>query len=165
MAVVKVGATTEAELKEKKYRVDDALNATRAAVEEGIVPGGGVALVRCIAVLDELRVRGADEKMGVRIIRHALEAPMRQIARNAGEEGSVVVDEVLTGAGSKSADWGWDAKENQYVDMVKAGIIDPAKVVRSALQNASSIAGMMLTTETLITDLKKKDEAAVGAEI
>jgi chaperonin GroEL len=165
VAVVKVGATTESELKEKKYRVDDALNATRAAVEEGIVPGGGVALVRCIAVLDELRVRGADEKMGVRIIRHALEAPMRQIAKNAGEEGSVVVDEVLRGAGSKSADWGWDAKENQYVNMVQAGIIDPAKVVRSALQNASSIAGMMLTTETLITDLKKKDEAAVGAEI
>ena len=165
VAVVKVGATTETELKEKKYRVDDALNATRAAVEEGIVPGGGVALVRCIAVLDELRVRGADEKMGVRIIRHALEAPMRQIAKNAGEEGSVVVDEVLRGAGSKSADWGWDAKENQYVNMVQAGIIDPAKVVRSALQNASSIAGMMLTTETLITDLKKKDEAAVGAEI
>ena len=165
VAVVQVGATTETELKEKKYRVDDALNATRAAVEEGIVPGGGVALVRCIAVLDGLRVRGADEKMGVQIIRRALEAPMRQIARNAGEEGSVVVDEVLNGAGSKSKDWGWDAKENEFVNMVQAGIIDPAKVVRSALQNASSIAGMMLTTETLITDLKKKDEAAVGAEI
>ncbi len=165
VAVVKVGAPTETELKEKKYRVDDALNATRAAVEEGIVPGGGVALVRCIATLDELRVRGADERMGVKIIRHALEAPMRQIAENAGEEGSVVVDEVLNGTGSKSLDWGWDAKGSEFVNMVQAGIIDPAKVVRSALQNASSIAGMMLTTETLITDLKAKDEAAVGAEI
>jgi len=165
VAVVKVGATTEAELKEKKYRVDDALNATRAAVEEGIVPGGGVALVRCIETLEELKIKGADERMGVKIVRRALEAPMRQIAANAGEEGSVIVEEVRRGAGSKSADWGWDAKENKFVDMLDAGIIDPAKVVRSALQNAASIAGMMLTTETLITDLKDKEKAAIGAEI
>jgi chaperonin GroEL len=165
VAVVKVGATTETELKEKKYRVDDALNATRAAVEEGVVPGGGVALVRCIAALDDLRVRGADARLGVKIVRRALEAPMRQIAKNAGEVGSVVVDEVLAGGEGRTDDWGWDAKEGEYVDMVKAGIIDPAKVVRSALQNAASIAGLMLTTETLITDLKKKEDAALGAEL
>ena len=129
------------------------------------MPGGGVALVRCIAALDGLRVRGADERLGVKIIRRALEAPMRQIAKNAGEEGSVVVDEVLAGGKGRTDDWGWDAKQGEYVDMVKAGIIDPAKVVRSALQNAASIAGLMLTTETLITDLKKKDEAALGAEL
>ena len=111
--------------------------------------------------LEELRVRGADEKMGVKIIRRALEAPMRQIAANAGEEGAVIVDEVR----SKSTDWGWDAQAFEIVDMMKAGIVDPAKVVRSALQNAASIASLMLTTETLITDLKDKDKAAVGAEI
>ena len=161
VAVVKVGAPTEAELKEKKYRVEDALNATRAAVEEGIVAGGGTALLRCIEALDGLRVRGTDEKMGVNIIRKALEAPLRQIAANAGEEGSVIVDEVLHAAGAK----GWDAKAGAFVDLFKAGIIDPAKVVRSGLQNAASIAGMILTTETLITDLKDADEAADGAEL
>jgi chaperonin GroEL len=163
VAVIKVGAATETELKEKKYRVDDALNATRAAVEEGIVPGGGTSLVRAIPVLEGLRVRGQDERMGVDIIRRALEAPTRQIAANAGEEGSVIVDEILNG--KKGADWGWDAKANEFKNMVQAGIIDPAKVVRSGLQNAASIAGMMLTTETLITDLKKKEKAAAGAEI
>jgi chaperonin GroEL len=164
VAVIKVGAATETELKEKKYRVDDALNATRAAVEEGIVPGGGVALVRCIEALDELRVRGTDERMGVGIVRHALEAPIRQIARNAGEEGAVIVDEIRHG-GKGAYDYGWDAKEHSFVRLVQAGIIDPTKVVRTALQNAASIAGMMLTTETLITDLKNKEEAAAGAEV
>ncbi|MDF1701444.1 MAG: chaperonin GroEL [Planctomycetota bacterium] len=162
VAVVQVGAPTELELKEKKYRVEDALNATRAAVEEGIVPGGGVALIRCIAALDGLRVKGTDEKMGVAIIRRALEAPLRQIAANAGEEGSVIVDEVLH---AKSAARGWDAKERKFVNMYDAGIIDPAKVVRAGIQHASSIAGMILTTETLITDLKDEDSAADGAEL
>ncbi|MDJ0975810.1 MAG: chaperonin GroEL [Planctomycetota bacterium] len=161
VAVVKVGASTEAELKEKKYRVEDALNATRAAVEEGIVPGGGVALLRCIESLDGLRVRGTDEKMGVAIVRRALEAPLRQIAKNAGEEGAVIVDEVKSGALSR----GWDGKKGAFTDMFKAGIIDPAKVVRSGLQNAASIAGMILTTETMITDLKDEDSAADGAEL
>jgi chaperonin GroEL len=161
VAVIKVGAPTEAELKERKYRVEDALNATRAAVEEGIVPGGGVALVRCIEALDALKVKGADERMGVAIVRRALEAPLRQIAANAGEEGGVIVDEVRSQGGSR----GWDAKERRYVDMYAAGIIDPAKVVRSALQNAASIAGLMLTTETLITELKDKKKAAVNAQV
>jgi chaperonin GroEL len=161
VAVVQVGAPTELELKEKKYRVEDALNATRAAVEEGIVPGGGVALIRCTETLEKLRVRGDDEKMGVAIVRRSLEAPLRQIAANAGEEGAVIVDEVRT---AKSASRGWDAKGREFVDMYAAGIIDPAKVVRAALQNAASIAGMILTTETLITELKDEDKAATGAE-
>jgi chaperonin GroEL len=162
VAVIKVGAATETALKERKYRVDDALNATRAAVEEGIVPGGGVSLIRGIDALDGLRVRGADERMGVDIVRRALEAPTRQIAANAGEEGSVVVDEIRNA--KRSADWGWDARAHEFKNLVQAGIIDPAKVVRSGLQNAASIAGMMLTTETLITDIKAKDKVAVGAE-
>jgi chaperonin GroEL len=161
VAVVKVGAPTELELKEKKYRVEDALNATRAAVEEGIVPGGGVSLIRSIDLLEKLKVSGQDERMGVAIVRRALEAPLRQIAANAGEEGSVIVDEVRTGARNR----GWDAKERTFVDMLKAGIIDPAKVVRAGLQNAASIAGMILTTETLITDLKDEKDSADGAEL
>ncbi len=161
VAVVQVGAPTELELKEKKYRVEDALNATRAAVEEGIVPGGGVALIRCIEALDGLRVRGEDERMGVAIVRRALEAPLRQIAANAGEEGAVIVDEVRSG---KSISRGWDAKDRKFLNMLEAGIIDPAKVVRAGLQNAASIAGMILTTETLITDIKD-DESADGAEV
>ena len=162
VAIIKVGASTETELKEKKYRVEDALNATRAAVEEGIVPGGGVCLIRCIDALEELRVRGTDEKMGVNIVRRALEAPLRQIAGNAGEEGAVIVDEVWN---ASSQARGWDAKEREFVDMFRAGIIDPAKVVRSGIQNAASIAGMILTTETLITELKDKGEAADGAQL
>jgi len=160
VAVVQVGAATELELKEKKYRVEDALNATRAAVEEGIVPGGGVALVRCIDTIEKLRVRGDDERMGVAIVRRALEAPLRQIAANAGEEGSVIVDEVRS---AKTLGRGWDAKERTFVNMFDAGIIDPAKVVRAGLQNAASIAGMILTTETLITDLKDEKKPADGA--
>jgi chaperonin GroEL len=160
VAVVKVGAPTELELKEKKYRVEDALNATRAAVEEGIVPGGGVALIRCIEPLAKLRVRGDDERMGVSIVRRALEAPLRQIAANAGEEGAVIVDEVRN---ARSKSWGWDAKARSFVNLLDAGILDPAKVVRAALQNAASVAGMILTTETLITDLKDEKKAADGA--
>jgi len=161
VAVVQVGAPTELELKEKKYRVDDALNATRAAVEEGIVPGGGAALIRCIDAVEGLRVRGDDERMGVRIVRRALEAPLRQIASNAGEDGAVIVDEVYHAAKNR----GWDARERCYVNMYEAGIIDPAKVVRAALQNAASIAGMILTTETLITDLKDEKKPADGAQL
>ncbi|MFV1958870.1 MAG: chaperonin GroEL, partial [Planctomycetota bacterium] len=162
VAIVKVGAATETALKERKYRVDDALNATRAAVEEGIVPGGGVALLRSIEVLDALRVRGEDERMGVGIVKYALDAPLRQIAANAGGQGSVIVDEILNGKNS-SPSYGWDARTNEFVDVFQAGIVDPTKVVRSALQNAASIAGMMLTTETLITDLRDTKKAATGA--
>jgi chaperonin GroEL len=158
VAVVKVGATTETELKEKKYRVDDALHATRAAVEEGIVPGGGVALVRCIPALASLRAPG-DERAGVEIVRRALEEPLRQIASNAGHEGSVVVDEVKKASGDR----GFDAKEGRFASLYEAGVIDPTKVVRSALQNAASVAGLMLTTETLVTDLKDEKKAAAGA--
>jgi chaperonin GroEL len=161
VAVVQVGAQTELELKEKKYRVDDALAATRAAVEEGIVPGGGVALIRCIDALEKLRIRGDDERMGIAIVRRAIEEPLRQIAANAGEDGAVIIDEVRNGPKSG----GWDAKERAYVNMFDAGIIDPAKVVRTALQNAASIASMILTTETLITDLKDEKSAADGAQI
>jgi chaperonin GroEL len=160
VAVVKVGAATETELKEKKYRVEDALNATRAAVEEGIVAGGGVALLRAVEALEGLKVAGTDEQMGVSIVRRALEAPIRQIASNAGEDGSVIVDEVRTAGGPK----GWDAKEGKLVNMFDAGIVDPAKVVRSSLQNAASIAGLMLTTETLITELKDKKKVAANAQ-
>src|SRR5262245_13891591 len=158
VAVVKVGATTETELKEKKYRVDDALHATRAAVEEGIVPGGGVALVRCIGAVEKLDVSG-DERAGADIVRRALEEPLRQIVRNAGFEGSIVVDDVKSGSGDR----GFDAKERKMTSMYEAGIVDPTKVVRSALQNAASIAGLMLTTETLTTDLKDEKKAAQGA--
>ena len=158
VAVVKVGATTETELKEKKYRVDDALHATRAAVEEGIVPGGGVALIRCIPAIEKLKLSG-DEKAGADIVRRALEEPLRQIVRNAGVEGSVVVDDVKAGAGDR----GYDAKALKMVSMYDAGIIDPTKVVRCALQNAASIAGLMLTTETLVTDLKDEKKPALGA--
>ena len=158
VAVVKVGATTETELKEKKFRVDDALHATRAAVEEGIVPGGGVALIRCLPALLALKLSG-DEAAGAAIVRRAIEEPLRQIVRNAGLEGSVVIDEVKVANGDR----GFDAKEMKMVSMYEAGIIDPTKVVRCALQNAASIAGLMLTTETLITDLKEDKRAAQGA--
>jgi len=158
VAVVKVGGTTETELKEKKYRVDDALHATRAAVEEGIVPGGGVALVRCIGAVEAMKLSG-DERSGADIVRRALEEPLRQIVRNSGVEGTVVLDDVRAAEGDR----GYDAKEGKMVSMYDAGIIDPVKVVRCALQNAASIAGLMLTTETLITDLKDEKKAAAGA--
>ncbi|MCR4419819.1 MAG: chaperonin GroEL [Clostridia bacterium] len=155
VAVIKVGAATETELKEKKHRVEDALSATRAAVEEGIVPGGGTALVNAIKVLDDVKVEG-DEIAGVRIVRRALEEPLRQIAVNAGLEGSVVVERVK----NEKPGIGFDAVTEQYVDMVKAGIVDPAKVVRTALQNAASIAAMLLTTEALVAEIPEKEKHA-----
>ncbi|HKI51043.1 MAG TPA: chaperonin GroEL [Geothermobacteraceae bacterium] len=157
VAVVKVGAATETEMKERKARVEDALHATRAAVEEGIVPGGGVALIRCIAAVAKVKVDG-EQKFGVDIVKRALEEPLRQIAANAGLEGSIVVNEVA----SKSGAYGLNAATDEYVDMIKAGIIDPTKVTRSALQNAASVAGLMLTTEAAIADLPKADEGMGG---
>jgi chaperonin GroEL len=151
VAVINVGAATEAEMKEKKARVEDALNATRAAVEEGIVPGGGVAYLRCLQTLDKLKLDG-DKKIGVDIIRRALEEPIRQIANNAGQEGSVVTEKVRNEKGA----YGFDASTDEYTDMIKAGIIDPTKVVRLALQNAASVASLMITTEALIADKPEK---------
>jgi chaperonin GroEL len=158
VAVVKVGAATEVEMKEKKARVEDALHATRAAVEEGIVPGGGVALIRASASLANLRV-SEDEKVGVRIIQKALEEPLRWIVSNAGAEGSVVLDKVKNGKGA----FGFNAATEEYEDLVKAGIVDPTKVVRTALQNAASVAGLLITTEAMIADKpeKKKDAPAM----
>jgi chaperonin GroEL len=159
VAVIKVGAATEVELKEKKHRVEDALSATRAAVEEGIVPGGGVALVAAAEALESLQL-DPEEQVGVQILRRALEEPLRRIAINAGQEGSVVVERVRTLQKEKgSANWGYDALRDEYVDLVGRGIIDPAKVTRSALQNAASIATMVLTTETLVTDIPEKKPA------
>jgi chaperonin GroEL len=155
VAVVSVGASTEAEMKQKKARVEDALHATRAAAEEGVLPGGGVALLRAREAVEKARSSAkGDEKIGVDIIYRALSTPIKQIADNSGIDGSVVADEVA----SKPTNTGYDANEGKYVDMFKAGIIDPLKVVRSALQNAASIAALMLTTETLITDLPKEDK-------
>lgn len=155
VAVINVGAATEAEMKEKKARVEDALNATRAAVEEGIVPGGGVAYIRALAALDQLdsQVEG-DQRIGVRIIRSALEAPMRYIAANAGAEGSIVVQTVR----SMKVNEGYDASNDTYGDMFDKGVIDPTKVTRTALQNAASIAGLLMTTEALVTELPEKEE-------
>jgi chaperonin GroEL len=154
VAIVSVGAGTEAEMKQKKARVEDALHATRAAVEEGIVPGGGVALVRCREAVEKARSQAkGDEKIGVDIVLGALEAPLRQIAENAGIDGGVVADEVS----QKDTQTGYDANKGEYVDMVKAGIIDPVKVVRVALTNAASISGLLLTTEALVTNLDKED--------
>jgi chaperonin GroEL len=158
VAVIKVGAATEMELKEKKARVEDAMHATRAAVEEGIVPGGGVALVRCIAVLDKLKLQD-DEAIGVNIVKRALEEPMRQIAQNAGHEGAVIVGRIRD---SKEDNFGFNAETGEFGDLVKAGVIDPAKVTRLALQNAASIASLMLTTEALIADIKEDDKKAAA---
>jgi chaperonin GroEL len=157
VAVIKVGAATEVEMKEKKARVEDAMHATRAAVEEGIVPGGGVALLRTLPALDKLTFTD-DRRYGVNIVRRALEEPLRQIAQNAGVEGSIVISKVKEGKGS----FGYNAAKLEYEDLVAAGVIDPTKVVRSALQNASSVAGLMLTTETLIAEKPKKDDKAAG---
>ncbi len=159
VGVIKVGAATEVELKEKKHRVEDALSATRAAVEEGIVPGGGTALVAAIPALDKVQVAPGDEQTGLNILRRALEEPLRQIAINAGRDGSVVVNHVLSAPRGE----GFDALKGEYTDMLKAGIIDPVKVTRSALQNAASIAGMFLTTDTLITDAPEEAEAGAAA--
>ncbi|HMB62577.1 MAG TPA: chaperonin GroEL [Eudoraea sp.] len=155
VAVLYVGAASEVEMKEKKDRVDDALHATRAAVEEGIVAGGGVALIRAISVLSKIQTENADEDTGVQIVARAIEAPLRIIVENAGGEGSVVAAKVLDGKG----DFGYDAKSDKYVDMLKAGIIDPAKVTRIALENAASVAGMILTTECSLTDIKEDTPA------
>jgi chaperonin GroEL len=152
VAVVKVGAATETEMKEKKARVEDALHATRAAVEEGVVPGGGVALIRAIEAVGALKLAG-EQAFGVNIVKRALEEPLRQIAANAGQEGSIVVNEVKSQKGA----YGFDAAKDVYGDMIKAGIIDPTKVVRSALQNAASVSGLMLTTEACIAEAPKKD--------
>ena len=160
VAVIKVGAATETELKEKKARVEDAMHATRAAVEEGIVPGGGVALVRCITALEKLKLQ-EDEAIGVNIVKRALEEPMRQIALNAGQEGAVIVGRIRE---SKDDNFGFNADTEEFIDLVKAGVIDPAKVTRLALQNAASIAGLMLTTEALVADIKEDEKkAATGA--
>jgi chaperonin GroEL len=156
VAVINVGAATETEMKEKKARVEDALNATRAAVEEGIIPGGGVALLRAIPALDKLEAQvEGDQAVGVRIVKRALEEPSRQIANNAGVEGSIVVQRVKGEKGNN----GYNAANDTYEDLVKAGVIDPAKVTRSALQNAASIASLMLTTEAIITDIPEKEKA------
>jgi chaperonin GroEL len=157
VAVIQVGAATETELKEKKHRIEDALSATRAAVEEGIVPGGGVALLKGIKVLAGLKAEG-DELIGVNIVKRALEEPARCIAQNAGAEGSVVVERLKGAKGTE----GYNAVTNQYEDLLKAGIVDPAKVTRSALQNAASIASMLLTTECLVAEKKEEKPPAPG---
>jgi chaperonin GroEL len=159
VAVVRVGGSTEVEVKEKKDRVDDALNATRAAVEEGIVPGGGVALLKASRVLDGFKGDNDDQEAGVAIVRRALQAPIRQIAENAGVEGSIVVGKVLE---NSSATFGFNAQTEEYVDLVQAGVIDPAKVVRTALQDAASVAGLMITTEAAIVEAPKKGGGGGG---
>ena len=156
VAIIKVGAATETEMKEKKARVEDAMHATRAAVEEGIVPGGGVAFLRAIPALDKLVLEG-DEQIGVTIVKRALEEPLRLIASNAGHEGAIVVGKVRA---SKDSNYGFNAATEEYTDMIAAGILDPAKVTRSALQNSASIAALMLTTEALISDIPERNQAA-----
>jgi chaperonin GroEL len=162
VAVIKVGAATETEMKEKKARVEDAMHATRAAVEEGIVPGGGVSLVRAAKALEKFQTStdetgDPDEQIGVNIVRRALEEPLRQIVQNAGKEGAVVVERVR---GEKNENYGFNAATEQYEDLVKAGVIDPAKVTRTALQNAASIAGLMLTTEAMVSELPEDDKGS-----
>jgi chaperonin GroEL len=159
VAVIRVGGATEVEVKEKKDRVDDALNATRAAVEEGIVPGGGVALLKASKVLDGLKGDNDDQDAGIAIVRRALQAPIRQISENAGVEGSIVVSKVLENA---SATFGFNAQTEEYVDMIQAGVIDPAKVVRTALQDAASVSGLLITTEAAIVEAPKKGGGGAG---
>jgi chaperonin GroEL len=161
VAIVRVGAATETELKEKKHRVEDALSATRAAVEEGIVPGGGVALINAMSVLDDLKFETEDENIGVKIVRKSLEMPMRKIAENAGKDGAVIIENVRAEQkAKKSINVGYDVVRDEYIDMIKGGLGDPAKVTRGALENAASIAAMILTTEALITDLPEKNAPA-----
>jgi len=166
VAVIKVGAATETELKEKKARVEDAMHATRAAVEEGIVPGGGVTFLRAQKATEKFTLEDAEEQMGVNIVRRALEEPLRQIAQNAGQEGSIVVGKVRS---ETSPNYGFNAQTGEYEDLVKAGVIDPTKVARTALQNATSIASLLLTTEAVITEMpedKKKSAAPpMGGEM
>ena len=160
VAVIRVGGATEVEVKERKDRVDDALHATRAAVEEGILPGGGVALLRAQNVLDKIKTAGPDQKAGVNIVRRALQAPARQIVENAGEDGSLVVARLLE---NENYNWGFNAATGKYQDLVKAGVIDPAKVVRTALQDGASIASLLVTTEALVAEKPKKQEAQAPA--
>ena len=164
VAVIRVGGSTEVEVKEKKDRVDDAMHATKAAVEEGIVPGGGVALLRAKAAIGKLSDENADIQSGINLVLRAIEAPIRQIVENAGAEGSLVVGKILE---NKSQTFGYDAQTEQFVDMVSAGVVDPAKVVRVALQDAASVAGLLITTEAMVTDRPKKEappcQAAVWA--
>ncbi|MFW5640891.1 MAG: TCP-1/cpn60 chaperonin family protein, partial [Thermodesulfobacteriota bacterium] len=155
VAVIHMGAATETEMKEKKTRVENALNATRAAVEEGIVPGGGIALVRCLEALEKLEVT-EDEKAGLAILKRALTAPLRQIVKNAGLDGSVVLNKVLEGAD----DFGYNAASGEFENLMGAGVLDPTKVVRFALQNAASVAALMLTTEAMITEKPEKKKGA-----
>ena len=158
VAIIHVGAATETEMKEKKARVEDALHATRAAVEEGIVPGGGVALLRCLPAIQALKLEEADEQIGVDIVKRAIEAPLRMLAANAGVEGSLIVQEVKKRKGNE----GYNVATGEYVDLVKAGVVDPKKVTRSALQNAASIAGLLLSTECLVTELPQEEKPAAG---
>jgi chaperonin GroEL len=158
VAVIRVGGATEVEVKEKKDRVEDALNATRAAVEEGIVPGGGVALLRAKKAVGRIQDENPDVQAGINIVLKALEAPIRQIAENAGVEGSIVVGKIMD---EKSETYGFDAQTEKYVDMVEAGIIDPAKVVRTALQDAGSVAGLLVTTEAMVAELPKEPAPAM----
>ena len=160
VAVIRVGGATEVEVKEKKDRVDDALNATRAAVEEGILPGGGVALLRAIKALDGLAPASDDQRTGIDIVRRAISAPAKQIVENAGEDGGVVIGKLLE---ANDYAWGYDAQTGEYRDLVKAGIIDPTKVVRAAIQDAASVAGLLITTEAMIADLPKKDAVPAAA--
>ena len=164
VAIIRVGAATETELKEKKHRVEDALSATRAAVEEGIVPGGGVALINAVAVLDDVKMEYPDEQTGVNILRAALQMPLRTIAVNAGKEGAVILDTVRRIQKEKNNNRiGYDVLQGEFVDMVEAGIIDPAKVTKGALSNAASIAAMILSTEALITDIPEPKRSAPPA--
>nr|MBA3572283.1 chaperonin GroEL [Pyrinomonadaceae bacterium] len=162
VAVIKVGAATETEMKEKKARVEDAMHATRAAVEEGIVPGGGVSLVRAAKALEKFQINkegegDADEQIGVNIVRRSLEEPLRQIVQNAGKEGAVVVERVRS---EKNESFGFNAQTEQFEDLVKAGVVDPTMVTRIALQNAASIAGLMLTTEAMVSELPEDDKSS-----
>jgi chaperonin GroEL len=159
VAVIRVGGATEVEVKERKDRVDDALNATRAAVEEGIVPGGGVALLKASQSLDGMTGDNADQTAGIAIVRRALQAPIRQIAENAGVEGSIVVGKILE---NNTASFGFNAQTEEYGDLVKMGVIDPAKVVRTALQDAASVSGLLITTEAAIVEAPKKNAPAGG---
>jgi chaperonin GroEL len=160
VAVIRVGGATEVEVKERKDRVDDAMHATRAAVEEGIVPGGGVALVKSITVLDKLKPANRDQEVGVEIVRRALQSPARNIVENAGAEGSVIVGKLMESDGENE---GWDAVTGEFTDLVKAGVIDPTKVVRSSLQNAASVAALLITTEAMVADKPEPKEAAPAA--
>ncbi|HET6467561.1 MAG TPA: TCP-1/cpn60 chaperonin family protein, partial [Geminicoccaceae bacterium] len=159
VAVIRVGGATEVEVKERKDRVDDAMNSTRAAVEEGVVPGGGVALLHAVKALEGLKPANDDQRVGIEIVRKSLTSPARQIAENAGVDGSVVIGKLLE---NDNLNWGFDAQNNEYCDLVANGIIDPTKVVRTALQDAASVAGLLITTEAMVAEKPKKESAGAG---